>query len=65
MTSGWVIILWTKNRLDTPENIGFLVHEAFHAVEFLYNKIGIKHNVESGEAWAYMMQYIVAEVLGK
>jgi len=32
-----------------------LAHEIFHAVEFLFEKIGIKHSSETSEAWAYQI----------
>ena len=58
MTDGGWIILWTKDK-----DISIMVHEVFHAVEFLYNRIWLTHSIESWEAWAYMMQYITNEIL--
>jgi hypothetical protein len=42
----------------------FLFHEIFHAVEFLFEKIGLKHDVEtSSEAFAYQIQYLTGSIL--
>jgi hypothetical protein len=39
---------------------GLIAHEAFHAIETLFEHIGIEHNMDnSGEAWAYLLEYIV------
>ena len=59
---------FTMLRLDgwkgTNKNIAHLAHEAFHLAEFVYDRIGIRHDVEtSGEAFAYFIQYTVEQVL--
>jgi hypothetical protein len=42
----------------------YLFHEIFHVVEFLFHKIGLKHEVEtSGEAFAYQIQYLTGSIL--
>jgi len=55
-------------RLDhwdgTNRNIAHLAHEAFHLAEFTFDRINIKHDVEtSGEAFAYFIQHTVEQVL--
>jgi hypothetical protein len=53
----------TVLRLKDLKDKSYLIHEIFHAVEFLFNKIGIKHDLTtSGEAYAYQMQYIFKEI---
>ncbi len=48
----------------TNRDISLLTHEAFHLAEFIYDRIGIKHNVEcSGEAFAYFIQHTVEQIL--
>ena len=42
-----------------------LTHEVFHAVEFLFDKIGIKHSDSSSEAWAYQIEYLMGSILEK
>lgn len=43
-----------------------LAHEIFHAVEFLFDRIGIKYNLEkSGEAFAYQIQYLTGSIYEK
>ena len=46
--------------LDIP----LLCHECFHAVAFIFSKVGIPLEVmKSDEAYAYLLEYIVGEVL--
>lgn len=46
--------------LDTP----VLCHEVFHAVTFILSKVGIPLEVmKSDEAYAYLIEYVVGEVL--
>ena len=41
---------------------GLISHEVFHAVEFLFRRIYIPLTLESGEAYAYFISYIVDEI---
>jgi len=43
-------------------NIGILAHEAFHATSFLMDRIGVKLTMESDEAYAYALQYLINEI---
>ena len=41
---------------------GILAHEIFHAVEFILNRIGVRHHVrKSGEAYAYLIGYLTEQ----
>ena len=43
-----------------------VAHEIFHAVEFLFENIGIKHHINySGEAFAYQIQHLTYEFYSK
>lgn len=44
---------------------GIISHEAFHAVEFLFRNIYIPLTLESGEAYAYLIGYIVYKIYQK
>ena len=41
---------------------GVVAHEIFHAVHFILDRLGMKLTVESGEAYAYLIQYLTNEV---
>ena len=45
------------------EDIGILVHECFHAAEFILDYVGVVHCTESSEAFAYLLQYILNEIV--
>ncbi len=48
----------------TNRDISLLAHEAFHLTEFIYDRIGIKYDMEiSGEAFAYFIQNTVDQIL--
>jgi len=51
-----------KNKADFHAHLS---HEIFHAVEFLFDKIGLEHNVDAGEAFAYQIQYLTGSIYEK
>lgn len=58
-------IIRMPSKPKTNEDFGILQHEIFHAVEFLFDRIGIKHSIECGEAYAYLIGYITEEIYKK
>lgn len=44
---------------------GTLSHEIFHAVEFLFRRINIKHCLGTSESFAYLIGYITTKVYEK
>lgn len=60
---------WTVMRLNEmptcPRTRGILAHEIFHAVHFLLDHIGLKLTYESGEAFAYLTDYITEKIYSK
>lgn len=59
MRSGAILIRF-KDDIDNP---GIVAHEAFHAVVFLFKKIGISYCYESEEAYAYTLEYLTNQIL--
>jgi DNA primase len=59
LRSGCILIRF-KDNID---NIGIVAHEAFHAVVFLFKKIGIEYAYESEEAYAYTLEYLTNKIL--
>lgn len=58
--SGHVLIWLNK---DNVNDVGIIAHEAFHAVEFVLEYVGIIHCTESSEAFAYLLTYIVEQIM--
>ena len=54
------ILIRFKDDIDNP---GIVAHEAFHAVVFLFKKIGISFCYESEEAYAYTLEYLTNQIL--
>ena len=44
-----------------PRQYAILQHEIFHAVDFLFNRIGIRLCENSNEAYAYLIEYLTKE----
>jgi hypothetical protein len=59
MRSGCILIRF-KDDIDNP---GIVAHEAFHAIVFLFKKIGIQYCYESEEAYAYTLKYLTNQIL--
>jgi hypothetical protein len=55
--SGFTVI-----RLKDFSDYGLIAHECFHAVCFIFNKIGMPLTKESDEAYAYLLQYLVNQI---
>lgn len=61
MLSNGATVLRVEDRRSKGHFHATLAHEVFHAVEFLFNRVGIKHCDESSEAFAYQIGYILGE----
>jgi len=59
-SNGSVIIVLHEDHIN---DIGIIVHEAFHATEFILEYAHIKHSDETSEVYAYLLQYIVNEIM--
>ena len=54
------ILIRFKDNIDNP---GIVAHEAFHAIVYLFEKIGIEYSYESEEAYAYALEYLTNKIL--
>lgn len=54
------ILIRFKDNIDNP---GIVAHEAFHAIVYLFEKIGIEFAYESEEAYAYALEYLTNQIL--
>ena len=59
LRTGGILIRFSEN-IDNP---GIVAHEAFHAIIFLFKKIGISFCYESEEAYAYALEYLTNQIL--
>jgi hypothetical protein len=59
LRSGCILIRF-KDNID---NSGIVAHEAFHAIVFLFKKIGIEYCYKSEEAYAYTLEYLTNQIL--
>lgn len=60
LLDGGQTILWIKRK--PKKGSGVLAHEIFHAVDFLFDMIGIKLSRDSDEAYAYAIQHLTNEI---
>lgn len=57
------VLIRLRNMPTKPQYISHLAHEIFHAAEWLFDDIGIKHDSNySSEAYAYLIQYLTNQV---
>lgn len=54
------ILIRFKDNIDNP---GIVAHEAFHAIVYLFEKIGIEYAYQSEEAYAYALEYLTNQIL--
>ena len=59
LSTGAILIRF-KDHIDNP---GIVAHEAFHAIVFLFKKIGISFCYESEEAYTYALEYLTNQIL--
>jgi hypothetical protein len=59
LATGGIVIRF-KDNIDNP---GIVAHEAFHAIVFLFKKLGIQFCYESEEAYTYALEYLTNEIL--
>jgi hypothetical protein len=52
----------TVIRFRSNPNSSIIAHEVFHAVHFLFERITLPLSVSSGEAYAYLIQYITEQI---
>lgn len=58
LLKGNQVVLWVNElRHD------LIAHEAFHAVEFILDNVGVKHDIEtSSEAYAYLLGFLIQAI---
>lgn len=55
-----------KKWSGSNNEIALLSHESFHLAEFIFDRIGVKYDIDiSGEVFAYFIQSTVKQVLDK
>lgn len=62
MLSGGHTILRMRPQKTKALMHATLAHEIFHAVEFLFDRIGLKHHITAGEAFAYQIQHLTEQI---
>jgi hypothetical protein len=62
-----VIGLWFNSErcASAAEWAAYVAHEAEHATRFVLDGVGMPHNAESDEAWAYYLCWIVEEITSR
>lgn len=66
MMSTGATVLRLREFKNNPFHRGILAHEIFHAVEFLFETIGLRLKCDvSGEAFAYQIQYLTEHIYKK
>lgn len=61
MLPGNQMLIRVREYNSTPDWYGTLQHELFHCVEFFMRKLRMELHDHSGEAYAYLIQYLTTE----
>ena len=62
-SDGFVIVRFKNKIKKDAESIGLIAHEAYHATYSVLNKIGIQPGFETEEVYAYLIQFLVKEII--
>lgn len=65
MLCNYQTVIQIKSLKDKNRHKANIAHEIFHAVEFLFNEIGLELRKESGEAFAYQIQHLTEQIYKK
>lgn len=57
-------LVWFPSNPKTAEEVGFLVHELFHATYAVMCNVGINLSEDSEEVFAYTIGFLTEKVLG-
>jgi hypothetical protein len=60
---GFVIVRFRNKIGRDAKMIGLVAHEAYHAAYSILSRIGVQPGYETEEVYAYLVQYIVTEIL--
>lgn len=63
LSGGQTIIRLKRQKTSLGIDVCDLVHEIAHAVYFIYERIGIKHTIDSDEAFAYYQAYLMRKAM--
>ena len=55
--------VWVYIDKEYVKNLGVIVHECFHVVEFILGYVGVRHGNKSSEAFDDFLQYVFNQVI--
>jgi len=62
-SDGFIIVRFRGKIKKEPDTLGLVAHEAYHAAYAVLNKIGVQPGFETEEVYAYLIQFLVREIL--
>lgn len=62
---GLAIRLYEKIDPHSAEGVSVLAHEVVHACSFIFERIGMPHNIDTDEAYAYLTGFIIKSFYDK
>lgn len=54
-------VIRIKSQKDKSIHLANISHEIFHAVEFLFSRVGLNYHIGGGEAWAYQIGHLTKQ----
>ena len=62
-SDGFIIVRFRGKIKKEPDTLGLVAHEAYHAAYAVLNKIGVQPGFETEEVYAYLIQFLVREII--
>jgi len=62
-SDGFIIVRFRGKIKKEPDTLGLVAHEAYHAAYSVLTKIGVQPGFETEEVYAYLIQFLVREIL--
>ena len=64
-TSGRTVTIYLASLPQDAQSVALLIHELSHATNFILREVGIPHTEDTEEAYAYLLEYLTRETLGR
>jgi hypothetical protein len=62
-SDGFIIVRFREKIGKDPDSISLIAHECYHAAYSVLSKINVQPGFETEEVYAYMIQFLVREIL--
>jgi len=62
-SDGFIIVRFREKIGKNPDSVSLVAHESYHAAYSVLSKINVQPGIETEEVYAYLIQFLVREIL--